>query len=308
MNNPTDIPPNRAFMYPVLVAVHALGGSASGREITDQVLEAGGFTDEQIAVTYETSDTSVLMDRLGWARSCCKLSGALESPARDLFLLSPLGHDVLALPEPEARTRLLELYRNVKAARHRERERKRKLTATAPGDAPNESVPVAEDHEEPDDDEPEEGTAWTEALLGRLHKLSPNAFEEFGLYLLRLFGLELTRRGGSGDEGIDGIGTAPLSDVLSATVAVQVKRYDPASTVGRDAVTLFQRDASAVGAERAILITLGRFTAPARKAASSATPHVDLIDGERLCELVLIKEVGVTRLPVVNLAWFDRFG
>ena len=299
---PEDLPTYSTLMYPVLVAVHALGGSASGREITDRVLESEGFTDEQVALTYGTREKSVLVDRLEWARSYCKLSGALESPARKLYLLSPLGHEVLALAEPDARARLLELDKAVRAAR----KRKPKPSA-APAGTPSESVPVVE---EPDDrgDEADEDTAWTEALLSRLHKLKPEAFEEFCLYLLRLFGLELTRRGGSGDEGIDGIGTAPLSEVLSATVAVQVKRYDPASTVGREVVALFQRDASAVGAERAILITLGRFTAPARKAASSATPHVDLIDGERLCELLLAKEVGVTRAPVVNLGWFDRFG
>ena len=48
------------------------------------------------------------------------------------------------------------------------------------------------------------------------------------------FGLVLTRVGGSDDEGIDGIGTAPLSDVLSTRVAVQAKRYDPTGKpVGR---------------------------------------------------------------------------
>jgi Restriction endonuclease len=77
---------------------------------------------------------------------------------------------------------------------------------------------------DPGTDLPDEDTTWTDLLLAGLHKLSPEAFEEFCLYLLRLFGLELTRRDGSGDEGIDGIGTAPLSEVLSATVAVQVKR------------------------------------------------------------------------------------
>ena len=35
------------------------------------------------------------------------------------------------------------------------------------------------------------------------------------LYLLRLYGLELERVGGSGDEWIDGIGIAPISAVLS---------------------------------------------------------------------------------------------
>jgi len=64
------------------------------------------------------------------------------------------------------------------------------------------------------------------------------------------FGLVLTRVGGSDDEGIDGIGTAPLSDMLSTRVAVQAKRYDPTGKpVGREAVALFQRDASNAGVE-----------------------------------------------------------
>ena len=128
------------------------------------------------------------------------------------------------------------------------------------------------------------------------------------LYLMRLYGLELTRVGGSGDEGIDGIGTAPISPVLSSRVAVQVKRFDPqGKPIGREVVALFQRDAQTKGAERAILVTLGRFSEPARKAATATTPTVDLIDGERLSELVLERELGVRREPTVSERWFDRF-
>jgi restriction system protein len=137
--------------------------------------------------------------------------------------------------------------------------------------------------------------------------LTPQGFEEFVMYLLRTFGLELTRIGGSGDEGIDGIGTAPISPVLSSRVAVQAKRHDPTTSIGREVVALFQRDAATKGAERAILVTLGRFTEPARKAGTATSPTVDLIDGERLCELVLQQEVGLRLVPQVNLGWFDRF-
>ena len=129
------------------------------------------------------------------------------------------------------------------------------------------------------------------------------------LYLLRLYGLELQRVGGSGDEGIDGIGVAPISAVLSSRVAVQVKRYDPhGRPVGREVVALFQRDAQTKGAERAILVTLGKFSEPARKAAIASTPTVDLIDGERISELILEQELGVRLSPQVNESWFDRFG
>lgn len=95
--------------------------------------------------------------------------------------------------------------------------------------------------------------------------------------------------------------------MFSATVAVQVKRYDPTSTVGRETVALFQRDAGAVGAERCVLISLGRFSGPAQKAAMSVTPWVDLIDGGRLCELMLARNIGINLQPVVDEAWFHHF-
>ncbi|MDY7102883.1 MAG: restriction endonuclease, partial [Actinomycetota bacterium] len=68
-----------------------------------------------------------------------------------------------------------------------------------------------------------------------------------------------------------------------------------------------QRDAAAAGAERAIFVTLSRFTEPARRAATISTPTVDLIDGEKLCDLALKQEIGIVVAPRVDTQWFDRF-
>lgn len=295
------VPTYSELMLPVLRAVQQLGGSASNREINMTVIEQEGFSDEQLQITYpdRTDGPSVIWDRIDWARSYCKLSGMLDSPRRGLFLLTGAGRDVLALDEPAARARLAELDRWVRNSRPKKRPTTSAdgMVDTGPAD---EALVAAEV-------EAEVGTSWKQLLLHRMHQLSPDAFEELALYVLRQYGLELTRRGGTGDEGIDGIGTAPLSEVFSATVAVQAKRYDPTSTVGRETVALFQRDAGAVGAERCVLVTLGRFSAPARKAAVSVTPRVDLIDGDRLCELMLAKGIGVSLQPVVDEPWFTRF-
>jgi len=284
----SDLPTYLDLIYPTLRAVAALGGSAQGKEITARALDDIGATDEQLAIVYEKRPKSILVDRLEWARSYAKLSGALESPRRGLYILTSLGKEVLNLPEAEAQTRIRELDKAVKAAR------------------PQHQQSVAES-EAPAEDEIGEDTSWRELLLDRLHRLTPDGFEEFVLYLLRTFGLELTRVGGSGDEGIDGIGTAPLSPVLSSRVAIQAKRYDPTKSIGREPVALFQRDASAAGAERAILVTLARFTEAARKAATIATPTVDLIDGETLCDLIRQQEIGIRIAPQVIEEWFDRF-
>ncbi len=300
---PEDLPAYSDLILPAVKAVNALGGSAKAREITGQVLTDLGATDEMLAVMQPARpDASVLLERIAWARSYAKLIGALESPSRGVFLLTGLGKELLNLDPEQAHRRTLELDREYRRNRGK---------ASTPESQPDTTAQGAQG---PDDvvEEVEEGDGprgWQDVLLARLHRVPATAFEEFVLYLLRLYGLQLTRVGGSGDEGVDGIGTAPISPVLSSRVAVQVKRYDPQGRpIGREVVALFQRDAQTKGAERAILVTLGKFSEAARKAATAATPTVDLIDGERLAELILDQEVGVRREPVVNEGWFDRFG
>ena len=214
----------------------------------------------------------------------------MESPKRGLFLMTELGREISALPLHDAADRLEELDRAVRA-------RRRQTASVARSDAAEPDAP-SEDTEEPDE--------WRQALLARLHRMSPTGFELFVLYPLRTFDFELKHVGGSEDLGLDGIGTAPLSPVLSATVAVQVKRYEPSKAIGRDIVALFQRDAAAAGAERAIMVTLGRYTASTLRASQVTTPSVDLIDGDRICDLVREQETGIRIVPQVVSEWFDR--
>jgi restriction system protein len=286
----SKIPAYSELMLPVVRAVRDLGGSGAAREITETVVQTEGFSEAMLSETYEGRDKSILIDRLDWARSYNKLGGVLESPKRGLFLITDLGSEIAALPDDQANERLKEIDHAVRLARRK----KAKDTAPSPQDS---------DQESPD----EEDESWREPLLTRLHQLSPDAFEHFVLYLLRSHGMELKRVGGSGDEGIDGIGTAPIGRVLTRTVAVQAKRYEPSATVGREVVALFQGDASAAGAEHGILVTTGRFSEPARRAALSRHPTIDLVDGEKLTDLCLDAEVGIRSRPVVMESFFDRF-
>jgi restriction system protein len=54
-------------------------------------------------------------------------------------------------------------------------------------------------------------------------------------------------------------------------------------------------------------VTLGSFSQAARKAATDTTPHVNLIDGERIWELVEKKGIGLRHTTILDSAWFDRF-
>lgn len=308
---PEDLPAYADLILPTVRAVSALGGSATAREITSQVVADLAPSDDMLAVVHpHRPDDSVLMERIQWARPYAKLIGALESPKRGVFLVTPLGKELIGLPPEEGQRRTLELDREYRRNRpKRAKERRAEPVPADPEQAEAEAAEAAEEETLFGGASPEgDSERWQDVLLRRLHALSPDAFEEFVLYLLRLYGLELERVGGSGDEGIDGIGTAPISPVLSSRVAVQVKRWDPnGKPVGREVVALFQRDAQTKGAERAILVTLGKFSEPARKAAIVTSPTVDLIDGDRLAGLVKDQRLGVRSVTRVDAAWFDRF-
>ena len=304
------MPTHQELVLPVLQAVKNLGGTARSREVVDEVISLLPNSDALIEISYPNRpNVSVLRDRTEWGRSTAKLVGGLEQPNRGMYMLTDFGEELLALPESEAITLV--------KATYKERIRERRLeNGQKPGFPSEPQNDVENEHEEPSAEviaetqaDKEEYSNWEEQLLNRLHRMSPEAFEKFVLYLLRRYGLKLTHIGGTADEGIDGIGTAPLSPVLSSRVAVQIKRYAPnGKPITREVVALFQRDAQTKGAERAILVTLSRFTEPARKAATLTTPTVDLIDGERLAQLIKDDgESGVRLEPTVNEKWFDQF-
>jgi len=304
--NHDDIPKYHEFIVPIVRAVVSLGRSATGQEIVDRVLADLNPPEDLLAITYDNRpDDSVYLERIHWGRSYAKLIGFLESPKRGVFLITDLGKELAALPDDEARRKAYDMNRDLRKKRSLERRTQADKTQL------DDEAQAASDEDEAVIREVETGEqtqTWQDVLLARLHRLTPQGFEEFALYLLRLYGLQLERVGGTGDEGIDGIGTAPLSPVLSSRVAVQVKRFDPSGRpIGREVVALFQRDAQTKGAERAILVTLGKFSPAARKAAIVTSPTVDLIDGERLAELVKEHNVGLRTVTQVREDWFDKF-
>ncbi|TNL96887.1 Mrr restriction system protein [Corynebacterium tapiri] len=298
------MPTHQQLVLPILRAVDSLGGSAKTQEIVEEVLEHLPNADALLQVFFpKRPHVSVLISRLGWGRSTAKRIGALEQPAKGMYLLTEVGEELIKLPADQAFASVKDLDREAYRAKRKQKELENAPDTTElTEDVPDGDILSASNEETQDDD-------WKSQLLTRLHQLSPEGFEKFIIYLLRRQGLQLQHTGMSGDEGVDAIGTAPLSPVLSSRVAVQIKRYAPeGKPIGRETVALFQRDAQTKGAERAIIVTLSRFTKPARKAATSTVPTVDLIGGDRLAELIRIDgESGVQLRPTVDPEWFDKF-
>jgi Restriction endonuclease len=121
--------------------------------------------------------------------------------------------------------------------------------------------------------------------------MSPDGFERLAQRLLREAGfVSATVAGRSGDGGIDGLGICRLS-LVSFPVFYQCKRYK--GSVGASKVRDF-RGAMACRGDKGLLITTGSFTGDAKaEATRDGAPPIDLVDGDRLCELLKVYDLGV---------------
>lgn len=267
-----DLPATGDLLWPTLLAVNALGGSASIDEIADSAIRTAGYDEDVQAVPHGNGPQTEIEYRLAWARTNLKGMGLLDNSARGIWSLTEDGHEFLNAAlhgGVDGPVRIRELRREWRIAR--------RTTRTQSDDVPDAEV--------------EEQRDWRDELLDALMDMPPQGFERLAQRLLREAGfISATVTGRSGDGGIDGLGVYRLS-LVSFPVFYQCKRYR--GSVGAGAVRDF-RGAMAGRGDKGLLITTGSFTAEAKKEATrDGAPPIDLIDGTRLCDLLKEYELGV---------------
>lgn len=265
---PVDIPPYSELLWPTLQAVTRLGGSGSIEEIVEEVIHGESFSEEQQAVLHGDGPQTEIEYRLAWARTYLKGMGLLINSTRGVWSLTEQGR-VVDAPKVEGLHRAHVL----KLREDRRRRQQEELTRAE------------------QEDNGSEQPSWRDELLSALMNVSPDAFERLTQRLLREAGfINTTVTGRSGDGGIDGVGVYRMS-LVSFPVFFQCKRYS--GSVGASEVRDF-RGAMAGRGEKGLLVTTGTFTGDAKaEATRDGAPPVDLIDGQRLCDLLKEYDLGV---------------
>jgi restriction system protein len=271
-----DVPQYNEMLWPALQAVAELGGSASIGEIVETVIKREGFTDAQQAVLHNNGPETEIGYRLAWARTYLKGMGLLNNSARGVWTLTDEGTGLITDPsttDEQRRERVREIWSTYMVEIRKARKARQSDDDTEPG-AP----------------EPTIERSWKEQLLDQLMSMRPDAFERLARRLLREADFDSVNvTGQSGDGGIDGLGVYRLG-LVSFPVFFQCKRYR--GSVGPSAVRDF-RGAMAGRGDKGLLITTGSFTADAKKEATrDGAPPIDLIDGDRLCELLKRYDLG----------------
>ena len=132
-------------------------------------------------------------------------------------------------------------------------------------------------------------------LLDSLHTLTPAGFERFvGKFLEKLGYGESTVVGRSGDDGIDVIIN---QDALGLEkVYVQAKKWKQQIPVKSPDIQRFSGSLHYQGAVKGVFVTTSRFTEDALemvKGYSRTSQNIQLIDGNKLAELMIDNDVGV---------------
>lgn len=285
-----SLPNLPGMMLVTIEALKDLGGSASIQELDERVIEIEGVSEDEQSLTMPRDENRPRVNYyLAWARTFLKRGGALVNSARGIWALSEFGNSISSLQETR------EIYDKVNLEERERAKEKRKATKT-------EQVEIVENA----DAGPDDSEDWKSSLLAVLGQTEPSAFERLAQRLLREAGFtKVEVRGKSGDGGIDGIGVLRVN-LVSFQVYFQCKRWK--GSVGAKEIRDF-RGALQGRADKGLFITTGHFTSQASdEATRDGAIAIDLIDGDRLCDLLKENKLGVTTEQIerihIDPSWF----
>ena len=276
------------YFGPLLDALRKLGGSGSPDEVVEQIAADMQLSDEEQNEVVP-SGGSRLKTNVAWARFYLVREGLLDSSKRGVWSLTEKGRSARLSVEQagEIFSRWVKVFDEQRKTKSPESEPIAEQVAEASGAA-------SKDYR----------TEALDLLLG----LPPAGFERLSQRLLREAGFtQVAVTGQSGDGGIDGYGTLQINHLVSFKVLFQCKRY--AKSVSSSQVRDF-RGAMAGRAGKGIIITTGTFTAEAkREATRDGVPPIELIDGEKLLDMLESLELGLRPVTTfeVNHAFFAEF-
>jgi len=241
---------------------------------------------------------TVFSNRIGWARTHLKKAGLIDSPARANFLISHEGLSVLADNPDVIDNNYLMKYESFREFLQPNNE------------TSNDRIVITSHQGETPDDVFEESfrkinKTLGDELLAEVIKISPVAFERLIIDLLQKMGYGAFENSSrttaiSGDEGIDGI---IMEDKLGFnSIYIQAKRYNLDSTIGRPDIQSFVGAITGKGG-KGLFVTTTKFSKQAIDYAKHH--HIVLIDGQRLANLMIEYNFGVTLKKTFEIKVLD---
>jgi restriction system protein len=282
------------YFQPVIDGLRELGSSAKPKEVYSWIADHHDIPKAEIEGSTKGGQ-SKFENKVGWARFYLAKAGLIETEQRGVWVLTEKGRET-KLSHDEA----YGLFRAIHDGFPRPDKTQAKDAPLSPVEDEDASAPDEKAYLNQDEIQ--------ERLVEIVRGLTDKGFEELCARLLRHIGFENVKVSGQrGDQGIDGEGYLLINRFVRTKVMFQCKRY--AGTVGPEKIREF-RGAIQGRAERGIFLTTGNFTKGAREAAAqdNATA-VELVDIDRLLELLIEEGLGVreTKALTIDTEFFAAY-
>ncbi len=272
----------------------------SFRETVDGLAKDYQLTEEEQKELLPSGQQEIFSNRVGWARTYLKKAGLVDSTRRSYFKITDKGLAVLKQNPQKIDVHFLaqfQEFKDFRALRHKkedEEKEEQELIETTPEEALETAYQRLRDD-------------LAIELLQQIKSSSPSQFEKLVVELLVKMGYGGSRHdagkaiGKSGDEGIDGI---IKEDRLGLDIIyIQAKRWE--STVGRPEVQKFAGALQGQRARKGIMITTSTFSHDAHEYSSRIDSKIVLIDGQRLAQLMIDNNLGVSPLATYEIKRID---
>lgn len=283
------VPDFQTLMLPILTYLGD-GQTHTNTEIRSFAAQHFKLSVEDLQELLPSGRQTKIFNRVSWALRYMKKAGLISSPVKSSNNITDAGKQLLA-ERPEKITRSI-LRRYPAFIEYLE-------GTNDPGTLPPALKPGTTDETEKSPDEiiAENYNALNNLLrndlLEKVKAKSPAFFESLVLELLHAMGYGVepgTKTGRSGDGGIDGIIN---EDKLGLDkIYVQAKRY--LESVPIHHIRDFAGALLSKKARKGIFITSSYFPASAKEYVESIDRTIVLIDGNRLAELMIEHNVGVS--------------
>ena len=304
------IPDFQSLMRPVLAAL-ADGEVRRSRHVKDAMVEQFELSAEERAQMLLSGRQRTMDNRVGWATTYLSQAGLIERPQRGQLRISPAGREALRRFPERIDMKVLETYPDYLAFRDR--------TRISTSDEPSAITPTTSVPETPELDRatPSElierarrtnRAAVEGEVLKKALTLSPTGFEDLVIRLLEAMGYgragSVERTSATGDAGVDGIIS---QDPLGLDrIYVQAKRYAEDRPIDRPRIHEFAGALLGKQGDRGVFITTSRFTQGAHNEADRINARIELIDGAKLAQLLVVYGVGVQTEETVVLYGLDE--
>ena len=297
------IPDYQTCMRPVLVLL-ADGQTWRKRDLVAALEEEFHLTPEERNALLPSGKQRVMASRVGWAITYLFKADLIERPTRGHARITGAGREALAAHPERIDTRTLESYPSF-----REFLQRTGTSGGSPEQAAAAEPPTASTPADLIQQAIKANRAVVEAeVLTAAVNVSPAGFEHLVIQLLAAMGYgqrgSLEHTPLSNDGGIDGIIS---QDPLGLDrIYVQAKCWALHRSVDRPEIQRFAGALLSKQGDRGVYITTATFTRGARDEAERINARIELIDGQRLAQLLVHYGVGVQSEPTPSLVRLDE--